>query len=970
MYHQSVTEEEIQEGLEHRESSRQRAFLFTRDISDVEAHLDNSAVSKYIDMEYGTNMRDEVACARIQAITGPGGLLDRILPSCNVRRSTVSWNTICGVDNDGKLKYVEKLSKEMKELFVQNFETSSKALSERPSSMSYAEALQHACIAVEYIRSFVGRSVELKMVYDYLKNEGGDHCKPLVVIGEVGIGKSTLMAKAAAGAISSCCLPDDTYLLLRFCGMTPLSSSLPDTLRSVLCQILCANGGKENSISRTFEQLARTFLLELEMFATATSPVVVFLDGIDQMPMDVDQVHWIKSFLGKKLPCHVFVIMSFTRDPCTMWNADLGSESVACNNIVLPCLNFEEQSLLLESTLSSEMRSLTERQKKEVKESVAIDGSPLSFSVAWITARTWSSFMSEESTKLSRVGAIGLIEEFLCGLEKKYDSPGPSLIGKLTIILCLSKSGASRFELERQVGNDPDLMNVLQKWWKLPSANQMPPGLLPRITSEFGGSILHETVADGCTVMRFMNSLFETVVLRRYAPTSDKEAVARHDILSFFYDDSCLVPLPRRVVVAVDQMIMLKDFKKAREFVLRSDIFLEYCGLDSQRAWLLGVLRQTGGYGSVEGEIRPQLQSDCGNNSRKNCDPSFSIVRYHILVSKLYLDMELYKEAWQVACDAVQLLEADIPSEHLANALDIKMISSQEALEHIIFPDAAPFLGPVVSFMSEAWKEHYGEANEVKIRSGSLYYDTLESNPDVYKAVATAVLILSRRVIEIWSENKLSSGYGRALMMAARMSYKQNVIGPAFVDRAICLLNEAVPILVETCGKLSHEVGEALYWLGEAYHEKAVHTMSVFQPAPKVMDMSVALSCLFAAERVLKICLGSMHKTVGMVTMTIGVALFKCNRLRESENYYRLATKIMEVTTGSDSVVTATSLLGLTGTLTMQNTHNNNIGTDILDTYKRVHAIFEKTYGENYDRTVKVKSAIEAIQREINKTNK
>ena len=979
IYFQSVTEEEIQVGLEQTETSRARAYLFTREITDVETHLGDKAAARYVDLEYGTDKRDAVAHSRVQAVTSSGGLLERLLPPRHVHRTSISWDVATGVDQMGQQVYSDQLSSQMKEMFINNIDSSAVRLAQHPSSPSYHEALQHACIALEHRRDFVGRAAELQIISQYLSNIAASHRKALVVTGDVGVGKSSLMAHAAMSAVSSHVVSKNSFVIMRFCGMTQLSSSLSDVLRSILCQLLRARGGMESSVAETFEQVSQSFLLELEVLATAEAPVILFMDGLDQLQTDMAQTHWLNSLLTQEdLPDHVSIIASTLRDETSNILTEWTTRSIEISgNISLNPFGSEDLSSLLQVTLHNENRDLTAHQREEFMQAVSVDSTPLSFSVAWTAARSWSSSLSKDNTTLSRQGAAGLIEAFLQNLERKYDSPGPSLIGKLTTIISLSKSGASRFELEAQVGHDPALMHVLQKWWKLPTATQMPPGLLPRITSECGSAILHESNANGSNVLRFMNSLFETVVLKRYVPLPEDERAAREAIVAYFSDATCPVALPRRVVVVVDQLIQLRAFDIARAFILEKNVFYNYAVKESQRTWLLGVFRATGGYAGLVDAMRAQLDTvptdggsegkegddDGGGDSRSSSTRLSRAVQCTTLAT-LFLDMELLEEAWCVSCEAVQALEVDIPSECWAEAHDVTTITSHEALQHIVTPATAPVLGPSVVGMPQAWRVAYAEASVAKIRSGSLYYDVLESSPDKFKAVATSVLILSRRVLEIWSDDKASKGYGVALTLAGRMSYKQNCIGPVFIDRAVELLNEAVSVLVDTCGELSVEVGNAVYWLGEAYLEKAIHTMGVFQREPLLIEMSIALSCLFAAERIFKISLGSIHKSVGMVLATLGVAMTRCSQLQLSEKYFRQANKTAEVISGVDSVVTATVLLGLTGVLVLQGKYDQST----LDIFYRVRDIFEKTYGKNYERTLKVQQAIDAVEKEIAKT--
>lgn len=82
---------------------------------------------------------------------------------------------------------------------------------------------------------FYGREDSLEKIKDYMLN---NEEKPLVLYGEGGCGKTSLLAKSAGLSSSSWLLGKKPISIIRFLGTTPDSSALTPTLISICQQVI------------------------------------------------------------------------------------------------------------------------------------------------------------------------------------------------------------------------------------------------------------------------------------------------------------------------------------------------------------------------------------------------------------------------------------------------------------------------------------------------------------------------------------------------------------------------------------------------------------------------------------------------------------------------------------------------------------------------------------------------------------
>lgn len=176
----------------------------------------------------------------------------------------------------------------------------------------------------------------------------------LVIYGASGAGKSCIMAALAAEPHAS---DDDKSgddksgrstqvgggasvdpvgegggcVLVRFLGTTPQSSSAPSLIRSLLLQLARIYEREDEAIPHDFQSLTALFKLALLTWPSATRPLVLLLDGVDQLD-DAERGRELGWLPLTSLPPAVRVVVSSRSSSSgdTPTDAPEGATCLAC----------------------------------------------------------------------------------------------------------------------------------------------------------------------------------------------------------------------------------------------------------------------------------------------------------------------------------------------------------------------------------------------------------------------------------------------------------------------------------------------------------------------------------------------------------------------------------------------------------------------------------------------------------------
>lgn len=167
----------------------------------------------------------------------------------------------------------------------------------------YSEILQQLHIVNNFSQDFQGRFDILERIRNYVQ---GPSKQPLVLWGEGGCGKSSMLAKIAFESMSwfssRSCTP---IRLVRFLGTTPDSSSIGPLLKSVCMQLTYLYNIPDTNIPLELSQLTIHFKRLLEK-TPADKPLCMFFDSLDQLS-SADGAHSM-SWMPPTLPNHVKLV--------------------------------------------------------------------------------------------------------------------------------------------------------------------------------------------------------------------------------------------------------------------------------------------------------------------------------------------------------------------------------------------------------------------------------------------------------------------------------------------------------------------------------------------------------------------------------------------------------------------------------------------------------------------------------------
>lgn len=327
-----------------------------------------------------------------------------------------------------------------------------------------AEIAEHESFGKERARFFVGRAAILGAIGDYVR---GTDPRLLMVWGEPGSGKSTLMAKAIHEAHQA---HSEAEVIYRFIGATPESSNSRVLLKNLCHQISRRYGADEADIPQDYKELTLEFPKRL-MLATVEKPLVVFLDALDQLS-EADNAGSL-NWLPEELPEHVRLVASTTDGPfLTVVKSRLAADSL----IKLESMPIDEAEDLLDLWLEDAERTLQPEQREEVLNKFIVCPKPLYLKLAFEEARHWHSY-NGLPTGTDDVPGLnedipGVIGDLFARLSNEANH-GKLLVSRSLGYLVAAKHGLTEDELLDVLANDTDMYT-----WFLKNLYHLPPDLL------------------------------------------------------------------------------------------------------------------------------------------------------------------------------------------------------------------------------------------------------------------------------------------------------------------------------------------------------------------------------------------------------------------------------------------------------------------------------------------------------------
>ncbi|KAK3582782.1 hypothetical protein CHS0354_035720 [Potamilus streckersoni] len=516
-YFMSVTEDEIFHGiLNFPGDPTEHCLCFVRIIEDLEKNLHHQKAWRFIDMIQENKVDEE--SQQILSSLRDEKIIHK-LEDFNITKTQVKWSNKDGINREDHKTYFELFAATFYDGVVNLIDKAVQREHCLNMDEVYIEVLQHATMAVDRCAMFHGREDILDSVEKYLTNENSE---PLVLYGQSGCGKTSIVAQVAKQV--PLIYHRNAVVVLRFLGTSPDSSNLWKLLRSLSEQIsICYN--KDRKLIPVDLEGLKSYFLQLLECATASNPLVILLDSLDQLSAE-HKAHKL-NWLPPKLPKNVHMILSVyteARDIISMLKLLFLSKSF----ISVPVFSAQLSTDILKSWLKMKNRTLTSEQFNIVEDLFKQCSLPLFVKLIFDQVLAWKSYTPLSECKLASTVQKS-IEELLFQLEKKH---GQVLVSRSLAYVTASRVGISEVELEDLLSLDDVVLNAVFQL-HLPPFRRIPPILWVRIRHDISQYLVDKEVDEVRTFFWYHRQFFEASETR-YMKNADFSKKI-HSLMADYY---------------------------------------------------------------------------------------------------------------------------------------------------------------------------------------------------------------------------------------------------------------------------------------------------------------------------------------------------------------------------------------------------------------------------------------------------
>lgn len=358
------------------------------------------------------------------------------------------------------------------------------------------------------LENFLGQEKVLNKIQNYINN---DDNKPLVICGESGIGKSSIMAQAIENATN----PPNKKIIYRFVGATPNSTTTKELLTSILEELnITVENKQANEIENqfltdidkeenSFVKFSHQVYNEIQ---NLEDDIVIFIDAVDQLLND-DQFLWLPN----NLPLNIKIVISALKDQNYTKDSKYFYTLEDKISSYIEIESFNKPIELLESLLSQQNRTLQEEQKEYFLEQYSQVNTPLYVYMAANKMLYWkSSDIADTDATLSKTQK-DIVKEFIENLTLIHHH-NEQLVQKVFGYILASKDGLSEDEILELLNTDKEFIKTIAPdTWHINTTQELPLVIWTRLHNHFK-PFLSRKKQDGQELLYFFHREFIDVI--------------------------------------------------------------------------------------------------------------------------------------------------------------------------------------------------------------------------------------------------------------------------------------------------------------------------------------------------------------------------------------------------------------------------------------------------------------------------
>ncbi|XP_050685594.1 NACHT and WD repeat domain-containing protein 2 [Leptidea sinapis] len=522
-YFMSVTEREVINGVLNVKNTKNHCLAYVRYINNI--NLQNlKKASNFVDI---LNRSLDAEASKLLADLRDVRLPEKI-ETTNIQKYTVEWIGREGLDNETHGEYLNHFISHFYKNIIKLVDRAMRKEDSSAQGQIVTEILQHLHACNNSVKVFHGREPDLNFIEDYMKNTSD---KPLVLYGEGGCGKTSLLAKSSAMSLDTWFGEVRPTNIIRFLGTTPDSSALTPTLISICQQISYNFALPFETIPDDLVPLTAHFKQLLTM-ATKEQPLLLFLDSVDQLTgigTENNKVSWLPT----RLPAHCKIIVTCA---CEEANPDVSKEYDVLRRMIDSEENFLEVKALgedlamqvLKLWMAAAARDLSNYQWRLVSNAIGQCSLPIFVKLVFAEVCRWRSYTKPQDTHL----ASTVMDSIMMLFERIEKQHGRLLVFHALAYITAARSGLSETELEDLISLDDRVLDDVYQY-HLPPVRRIPPLLWTRIRNDLP-NYLSEREADGVSVMNWYHRQFRDTARERYFKNMNM-AMYFHSMIADYY---------------------------------------------------------------------------------------------------------------------------------------------------------------------------------------------------------------------------------------------------------------------------------------------------------------------------------------------------------------------------------------------------------------------------------------------------
>ncbi|XP_039442775.1 NACHT and WD repeat domain-containing protein 2 [Culex pipiens pallens] len=521
-YFMSVTEREVINGVLNVKNTKNHCIAYLRYINNI--NLQNlKKASLYVDI---LNRSLDTEACKLLADLRDVRVPNRIEVS-NLQKYTIEWIGREGLDVETHEEYLNHFITHFYKNIVKLVDRAMRKEDSSAQGQIVTEILQHLHACNNSVKVFYGREEQLERIENYML---GLSDKPLVLYGEGGCGKTSLLAKSAALTSTDWFAKVRPISIIRFLGTTPDSSTLTPTLISICQQISYNFMLPFDQIPDDLVPLTAHFK-QLLTYASKQQPLLLFLDSVDQLTgaQDSGKVSWLPT----RLPPFCKIIVSCAAEES---NPVVSQEyhllrrmiDVEGNFIEVTALGEDLAMNVIKMWMATACRDLSNYQWRLVANAIGKCSLPIFVKLVFAEICRWRSYTRPQDTHL----ASTVMDSIMMLFERIEKQHGRILVFHALAYITAAKSGLSESELEDLISLDDRVLDDVYQY-HLPPVRRIPPLLWTRIRNDLP-NYLSEREADGVNVMNWYHRQFRDTAKERYFKNMNM-AIYFHSMIADYY---------------------------------------------------------------------------------------------------------------------------------------------------------------------------------------------------------------------------------------------------------------------------------------------------------------------------------------------------------------------------------------------------------------------------------------------------